>query len=152
MSRPAGTDDRLVPPDGAPADRYGTRVIAPFSMQLPVRVRFGNDAVDSLPSLVEGRRVLVVAESTVLAIPAVAHPLMRAQDALVDPLLTLGLPPEATAQTGVDALAQAIGGVIVSNGNPASIALGLEACRHVAAGLEPVVRDGSDRDARERMS
>ena len=39
----------------------------------------------------------------------VAHPLMRAQDALVDPLLTLALPPESTAYTGADALAQAIG-------------------------------------------
>ena len=28
-----------------------------------------------------------------------AHPLMRAQDALVDPLLTLGLPRHATAWT-----------------------------------------------------
>ena len=54
-----------------------------------------------------------------------AHPLMRAQDALVDPLLTLGLPRDATAWTGADALAQAIGGVIVSNGNPLSVAIGL---------------------------
>jgi alcohol dehydrogenase len=82
----------------------------------------------------------------------VAHPLLRAQDALVDPLLTLALPPDATAYTGVDALAQAIGGVIVSNGNPASAALGLEACRHVAAGLERAVRDGDDVEARGRMS
>jgi len=65
----------------------------------------------------------------------VASPLMRAQHALVDPLLTLGLPPAATMGTGADALAQAIGGVIVRNGNPGSVALGLEACRHVAAGL-----------------
>ena len=77
---------------------------------------------------------------------------MRAQHALVDPLLTLGLPPGATAQTGVDALAQAIGGVIVTNGNPLSVAIGLESCRYVAAGLERAVADGSDRDARRAMS
>ncbi len=81
----------------------------------------------------------------------VASPLMRAQHALVDPLLTLGLPPAATMQTGADALAQAIGGVIVRNGNPGSVALGLEACRHVAAGLGPAVADGSDRTARSRL-
>ncbi len=81
-----------------------------------------------------------------------ANPLMRAQHALVDPLLTLGLPPGATAQTGVDALAQAIGGVIVTNGNPLSLAIGLESCRYVAAGLERAVADGSDRDARRAMS
>ncbi|HEY2869666.1 MAG TPA: iron-containing alcohol dehydrogenase [Gaiellales bacterium] len=82
----------------------------------------------------------------------VASPLMRAQHALVDPLLTLGLPPAATMGTGADALAQAIGGVIVRNGNPGSVALGLEACRHVAAGLVPAVADGGDRAARAELS
>jgi alcohol dehydrogenase len=81
-----------------------------------------------------------------------ANPLMRAQHALVDPLLTVGLPPGATAQTGVDALAQAIGGVIVTNGNPLSVAIGLESCRHVADGLERAVKDGSDLEARRAMS
>ncbi|MEP6642584.1 MAG: iron-containing alcohol dehydrogenase [Gaiellales bacterium] len=82
----------------------------------------------------------------------VASPLMRAQHALVDPLLTLGLPPAATMQTGMDALAQAIGGVIVRNGNPGSIALGLAACGHVAAGLEAAVVNGGDRSARSQLS
>jgi len=82
----------------------------------------------------------------------VASPRMRAQHALVDPLLTLGLPRAATMQTGADALAQAIGGVIVRNGNPGSVALGLEACTHVAAGLPAAVADGGDRAARARLS
>jgi choline dehydrogenase len=82
----------------------------------------------------------------------VASPLMRAQHAVVDPLLTLGLPPAATMGTGADALAQAIGGVIVRNGNPGSVALGLEACRHVAAGLPAAVADGGDRAARAELS
>jgi choline dehydrogenase len=82
----------------------------------------------------------------------VASPLMRAQHALVDPLLTLGLPPAATMGTGADALAQAIGGVIVRNGNPGSVALGLESCRHVAAGLRAAVADGRDRAARAELS
>jgi alcohol dehydrogenase len=82
----------------------------------------------------------------------VASPLMRAQHALVDPLLTLGLPAAATMGTGADALAQAIGGVIVRNGNPGSVALGLEACRHVAAGLPAAVADGGDRAARAELS
>ena len=81
-----------------------------------------------------------------------ASPNMRAQYALVDPLLTLGLPPAPTAQTGIDALAQAIGGTIVTNGNPLSMAVGLEACRYVAAALETAVRDGSNVEARRAMS
>src|SRR6185312_8410935 len=82
----------------------------------------------------------------------IASPLMRAQHALVDPLATLGLPRSATMETGADALAQAIGGVTVRNGNPGSVALGLEACRYVAAGFARVVADGSDREARAQMS
>jgi choline dehydrogenase len=82
----------------------------------------------------------------------IAAPLMRAQHALVDPLVTLGLPRDPTMQTGADALAQAIGGVTVRNGNPGSVALGLEACRHVAAGLARAVADGSDREARAEMA
>ena len=82
----------------------------------------------------------------------VASPLLRAQHALVDPLLTVGLPAGPTAYTGVDALAQAIGGVIVSNSSPLSVAIGLEAVRHVAAGLPRAVRDGGDLDARRAVA
>ena len=77
-----------------------------------------------------------------------ADPLLRAQHALVDPLLTLGLPAEMTAWTGADALAQAIGGIIVANRNPMSVAVGLEACREIGAGLAAAVADGDDREAR----
>jgi len=82
----------------------------------------------------------------------IASPLMRAQHALVDPLVTLGLPRDPTMQTGADALAQAIGGVTVRNGNPGSVALGREACRHVAAGYARAVADGADCEARAEMS
>ncbi|MDX6551777.1 MAG: choline dehydrogenase [Gaiellales bacterium] len=82
----------------------------------------------------------------------VAHPLMRAQAALVDPLLTLELPSDMTAYTGIDALAQALGGVIVTNANPLSVAIGLESCRKIAAGLETAVRDGGNRTARADTS
>ncbi len=64
-----------------------------------------------------------------------ASPNMRAQYALVDPLLTVGLPPAPTAQTGVDALAQAIGGVDRDERQPAldrGGARGLSARRRLA--------------------
>jgi choline dehydrogenase len=41
--------------------------------------------------------------------------------------------------------------VIVTNGNPGSAALGLEACTHVAAGLPAAVAHGADRAARSRL-
>jgi alcohol dehydrogenase len=82
----------------------------------------------------------------------IAHGLMRAQHALVDPLLTLGLPPGPTAHSGVDALAQAIAACTVRDGNPLSVAFGLEAVHHIGQSLERAVRDGSDRDARRQLA
>jgi alcohol dehydrogenase len=80
------------------------------------------------------------------------HPNMRAQHAIVDPVLTHGLPPGPTAHSGVDALAQAIGACTVRNASPLSVAFGLEACHHVAHALREAVADGSDADARRRMA
>ena len=80
------------------------------------------------------------------------HPNMRAQHALVDPVLTRGLPPGPTAHSGVDAMAQAIGGCTVANSSPLSVAFGLEACHHVAHSLCEAVADGSDVEARRRLS
>jgi alcohol dehydrogenase len=79
------------------------------------------------------------------------HPNMRAQHALVDPLLTHGLPAAPTAHSGVDALAQAIGACTVTNSSPLSVAFGLEASHHVAHSLREAVVDGSDAEARRRL-
>lgn len=80
------------------------------------------------------------------------HPNMRAQHALVDPVLTHGLPPGPTAHSGVDALAQAIGACTVSDASPLSVAFGLEACHHVRHSLAAAVADGADTEARRRLA
>ena len=80
------------------------------------------------------------------------HPTMRAQHALVDPVLTYGLPAAPTAHSGVDAMAQAIGACTVENSSPLSVAFGLEACHHAAHSLRETVVDGADSDARRRLS
>jgi choline dehydrogenase len=80
------------------------------------------------------------------------HPNMRAQHALVDPVLTHGLPPAPTAHSGVDAIAQAIGACTVTNSTPLSVAFGLEACHHAAHALLPAIEDGSDAEARARLA
>jgi len=80
------------------------------------------------------------------------HPNMRAQHALIDPVLTYGLPPGPTAHSGVDAMAQAIGACTVRNSSPLSVAFGLEACHHVAHSLREAVADGSDVEARRRLA
>jgi choline dehydrogenase len=138
---------RLVAAQGGPLTRFagGATAIEPPALPLvtiPTTSGTGSEVSGGavLTDKAAGRKV------------GLASPNMRAQYTLVDPLLTVGLPAAPTAQTGVDALAQAIGGVIVTNGNPLSAAAGLEACRHVAAFLAAAVADGSNLDARRGMS
>jgi alcohol dehydrogenase len=82
----------------------------------------------------------------------IASPLLRAQHALVDPVLTHGLPAKLTAYTGIDALAQAIAGLVVTARTPLGDAVGLESTRLAGRSLVRCVRDGSDADARSDMA
>jgi choline dehydrogenase len=101
-------------------------------------------------SEVSGGAVITDERSHVKA--GIASPLLRAQHALVDPLLTHGLPPKLTAYTGIDALAQAIAALVVTARTPVGDAVGLEAARLAGQSLVRAVRDGSDADARSQMS
>jgi len=82
----------------------------------------------------------------------IAGPELRAQHALVDPALTYSLPPEVTAYTGIDALAQAIAAVVAKVRTPVGNAIALEAVRLGGRSLAAAVRDGSDRDARSELA
>jgi choline dehydrogenase len=82
----------------------------------------------------------------------IAAPALRAQDAVVDPVLTYSVPPDATAQTGIDALAQAIAGMIATVRTPIGDAIALEAVRLVSRSLVAAHRDGADVAARSDMA
>lgn len=82
----------------------------------------------------------------------IASPLLRAQDALVDPLLTHSVPPATTAFTGVDALAQAIAGMIARVRTPIGDAIALEAIRLIGRSLPLAYRSPADRAARSEMA
>jgi alcohol dehydrogenase class IV len=72
--------------------------------------------------------------------------------AIVDPALTLDLPPQITANTGVDALIHGIESFLSVKANPLSQNLSLMACEHLSAHLSRSVRFGRDLEAREGMS
>ncbi len=72
--------------------------------------------------------------------------------ALVDPALTLGLPAEITANTGVDALIHGVESFLSVKANPLSENLSLMACENIARNLVRAVRSGGDLEAREGMS
>jgi alcohol dehydrogenase class IV len=79
-------------------------------------------------------------------------PRMLAKVALVDPELTLHLPPEMTASTGLDALTQLIEPYVSVRANPMTDLFCLEGMRRAVRALPAAYHDGNDRAAREAMS
>jgi alcohol dehydrogenase class IV len=72
--------------------------------------------------------------------------------ALVDPELTLAMPPDVTAATGLDALTQCLEPYVSCQHNPLTDALALEGMRRGARSLSRAFRDGADLAAREDMA
>jgi hypothetical protein len=77
------------------------------------------------------------------------HLLPRA--ALLDPALTLGLPPLLTAATGMDAIAHCMETFMASAVNPPADGIALDGLARGWAHIERAARDGSDREARWNM-
>jgi alcohol dehydrogenase len=71
--------------------------------------------------------------------------------AVIDPELTLSLPPALTAATGMDALAHAVEAYTCKRANPITDALALRAIALIAGSLRTAVRDGGDLEARSAM-
>ena len=71
--------------------------------------------------------------------------------AVLDPDLTIGLPPQATAATGMDALTHALESYLSVRANPWSDGIALQVIRMIAANLPRAHADGTDREARSQM-
>lgn len=82
----------------------------------------------------------------------IANGNLRAQVALVDPVLTYSMPPSMTANTGIDALAQAIAGIIAKCSTPIGDAIGYEAVRMMTPALVAAFKNGNDTTARANMA
>ena len=76
---------------------------------------------------------------------------LRADLALLDPALTVGLPAHLTAATGVDALVHAIEACTIRRANPMNDAICLQAIRLVAQNLKRAVEAPDDLAARGAM-
>lgn len=72
--------------------------------------------------------------------------------ALVDPELTVSNSPELTAACGMDTITQLAESFISRNSRPIPQALAMQGMRLALDSLETAVKDGSDRDAREKMA
>lgn len=98
-----------------------------------------------------------VGRSTVVTVPSLgrkvvfgAPPLMP-ELAILDPELTVGLPPHLTAATGMDAMTHAIESFVCPVYHPMCDGIALEAIRMVQHFLPQAVADGSNIDARGQM-
>jgi alcohol dehydrogenase len=81
----------------------------------------------------------------------VGHPSVLPRVAILDPELTVGLPPVVTAATGVDAMTHSLESLLSRNPNPFAEAVALGVIRTVAAWLPVAVADGSDMEARSQL-
>ena len=78
-------------------------------------------------------------------------PFMLPHMAVVDPELTITLPPSITASTGLDALTQLIEAFVSSHANAMTDGICREGLNRAAQSLKRVYRNGNDRKAREDM-
>jgi alcohol dehydrogenase len=93
--------------------------------------------------------ILTTGETTKAGI---VSPHLFADVALLDPALTLGLPADVTAATGIDAMVHAIESFTSRNSkNPVSDMLAIEALKLLTANIETACFDGRNMQAREAM-
>lgn len=83
---------------------------------------------------------------------AVVSPYLIPDLVILDPELTLSLPPKVTAETGIDAFTHAIECFIGNKSNPMSDLFALDSMRLISKYLRKAVRNGSDKEARYYMA
>jgi alcohol dehydrogenase len=93
---------------------------------------------------------LIADEKTHLKM-ACGDPKAAAKAAILDPLLTVSQPPRVTACTGIDTLVHSIETAVTKKRTPFSAIYSREAFRLCLGGLERVLRDPQDLEARGMM-
>jgi maleylacetate reductase len=81
----------------------------------------------------------------------VSDPKVAPKLVIYDPLLTLDLPPDLTAATGINALAHCVEALYSSSRHPLSTAAALAGIRSIAGALPRCHADGGNLDARAQM-
>ena len=83
---------------------------------------------------------------------SIRSPYMIARVALVDPDLTLFLPSQVTAYTGMDAFTQALESYVTRTSNPITDTLALQAIEIIFQNLPQAVANGKDAETRGKMA
>lgn len=136
-------------------------LLAPGGQQLADAYGIGNARGPRLPLVLVPTTSGTGSEVTPISIVTtgtsekmgVVSPVILPDIALLDPDLTLGLPPHVTAATGIDAMVHAIEAYASAsaNNNPVSRTLACEALRLMGGALLTAVKDGKNSQARGDM-
>jgi len=97
-----------------------------------------------------GRASAIVNEETGVK-KIIFHPKFMPTVVILDPLLTIDLPPRITAATGMDALAHNLEAFCAPGFHPMADGIALEGMRLIKNSLSLVVRDGQNIKARSEM-
>ncbi|WP_394152592.1 iron-containing alcohol dehydrogenase [Vibrio maritimus] len=100
----------------------------------------------------EGTVAAVVSDVESKTKRAITDPFLVPKAAVLDPDIMLGLPPQITAETGVDALTHAIESYLSLYANAETQTMSLNAIKAVFEYLPKAYLDGSDCEAREKMA
>jgi len=146
---------------GSPIDAAKGIAIAAVNPQRGRDLDYRNDfAVPALPIVAVPTTAGTGAETNAFGVVTdpdahrkfyVGHATSMPAAAVLDPELTVGLPPSVTAATGMDALTHALESYLSINHNPWSDGIALQVIKMVSTNLPRAVDDGKDLDARAQM-
>lgn len=116
-----------------------TRAVAPL-VAIPTTAGTGSEVGrGTILTLKDGRKLGFLSRHL---IPRVA---------ICDPELTLSMPPQLTAATGMDAITHCIETYLSPRDNPVAEAIALGGLRRASRNIRRAVEDGQDREARREM-
>ena len=126
--------------DAKGGDQYITNKLPPL-VAIPTTAGTGSEV---------GRSgVIIIKETNAKTI--IFHPTMLPLMAVLEPELTIGLPPSITAATGLDAFTHALEAYLAPGFHPMADGIALEAIKLVLENLEIVFSDGNNIEARAKM-
>lgn len=96
-------------------------------------------------------RAAVIIDETQHAKRFIFHPQMIPNTVIADPELTVGLPSQLTAATGMDALAHNLEAYCATGYHPMADGVAMEGIRLIKQWLPLAVKDGTNLDARSNM-
>ncbi|GAC1555568.1 MAG: iron-containing alcohol dehydrogenase [Myxococcales bacterium] len=124
--------------DAKGGDQFITERQPPF-IAVPTTAGTGSEVGRSTVLVIGGTKVVIFS------------PHLLATAAILDPELTVGLPPFITAATGMDALTHNLEAYVAKGSHPLADAIALDGMRRCASFLSRAVHDGKDLEAREEM-